>query len=178
MTSDLVYLRFHGPELLYASNYTDDALREWAERIKAWRAEGRDVFAYFSNDEQGFNGEIRSSAAGACRRITVAHETPDAFAVVWSVPPHDASVAPISSGGRPMSTLLRIIEAAARDARRAEALMYEARSRRALRIDPEGALLAFELRAGAISDEMGEREARIARRDHGARAARRNTVLV
>ena len=43
VTSDLVYLRFHGPERLYASNYSDDMLREWAERINGWRAEGRDV---------------------------------------------------------------------------------------------------------------------------------------
>jgi len=54
VTSDLVYLRFHGPERLYASNYSDDQLREWAGRIRAWRGEGRDVFAYFNNDEQGF----------------------------------------------------------------------------------------------------------------------------
>ena len=54
VTGDLVYLRFHGPERLYASNYSDDVLREWAERIEAWRGEGRDVFAYFNNDEQGF----------------------------------------------------------------------------------------------------------------------------
>ena len=54
VTSDLVYLRFHGPERLYASNYSDDQLSEWAQRITAWRAEGRDVFAYFNNDEQGF----------------------------------------------------------------------------------------------------------------------------
>jgi uncharacterized protein YecE (DUF72 family) len=54
VTSDLVYLRFHGPERLYASNYSDEMLREWAERIRGWRAEGRDVFAYFNNDEQGF----------------------------------------------------------------------------------------------------------------------------
>jgi uncharacterized protein YecE (DUF72 family) len=53
-TADFVYLRFHGPGRLYASNYEDDALREWAARIKAWRAEGRDVFAYFNNDEQGY----------------------------------------------------------------------------------------------------------------------------
>jgi uncharacterized protein YecE (DUF72 family) len=54
VTSDLVYLRFHGPERLYASEYSDEALREWAERIKLWRAEGRDVFAYFNNDEMGY----------------------------------------------------------------------------------------------------------------------------
>ncbi|TMC79355.1 MAG: hypothetical protein E6J15_01055 [Chloroflexi bacterium] len=76
-----------------------------------------------------------------------------------------------------MSKLFRVIAAAVRDARRAETLLYDARSRRALRIDPEGALLAFELRAGAIGDEMGEREARIARRDQGVRAARRNAAL-
>lgn len=70
-----------------------------------------------------------------------------------------------------MSKLFRVIEAAARDARRAEALLDDPRSRRRLRIDPEGALLAFELRAGAIGDETGERERRIVRRDRGVRTA-------
>ena len=28
-------------------------LPRWAERLKGWRAEGRDVFAYFNNDEMG-----------------------------------------------------------------------------------------------------------------------------
>jgi len=70
-----------------------------------------------------------------------------------------------------VSKLFRVIEAAARDARRAEALLDDPRSRRALRIDPEGALLAFELRAGAIGDETGERERRIVRRDRGVRTA-------
>jgi uncharacterized protein YecE (DUF72 family) len=54
VTSDLVYVRFHGPDRLYASEYSDDALRGWAERIKGWRSEGRDVFAYFNNDEMGY----------------------------------------------------------------------------------------------------------------------------
>lgn len=71
-----------------------------------------------------------------------------------------------------MSKLIRVIQAAARDARRAEALIHDAESRRALRIDPEGALLAFELRAGAIGDEIGEREVRNVQRDRGVRAAR------
>jgi hypothetical protein len=72
-----------------------------------------------------------------------------------------------------VSKLFRVIEAAARDARRAEALIRDPRSRRALRTDPEGALLGFELRAGAIGDETGEREARIVTRDRGVRTARR-----
>ena len=54
VTAGLVYLRFHGPGRLYASSYDDDRLREWAERIRGWRDEGRDVLAYFNNDEKGY----------------------------------------------------------------------------------------------------------------------------
>jgi len=49
-----VYLRFHGPAKRYASAYDDATLREWAERIRAWRGDGLDVFAYFNNDELGY----------------------------------------------------------------------------------------------------------------------------
>ena len=76
-----------------------------------------------------------------------------------------------------MYKLFRLIGAATRDARRAETLMADSGWRRALRGDPEGVLLAFELRAGAIGDESGEREARIVRRDRGVRAARRNAAV-
>jgi uncharacterized protein YecE (DUF72 family) len=50
VTADFVYVRFHGPDRLYASNYSDDQLRAWAERIRAWRDGGLDVYAYFNND--------------------------------------------------------------------------------------------------------------------------------
>jgi len=76
-----------------------------------------------------------------------------------------------------MYKLFRVIGAATRDARRAETLMADPASRRALRSDPAGAVLAFELRAGAVGDESGEREARIVRRDRGVRAARRNAAV-
>jgi len=72
-----------------------------------------------------------------------------------------------------MTKLLRMIEAAMRDARRAEALWSDARTRRALRSDPEGALLRFELRAGATLDDAAARQARTERRDRRVRAARR-----
>lgn len=75
-----------------------------------------------------------------------------------------------------MSKLFRVIEAAARDARRAEALMSDPRSRRALHTDPESAMLAFELRASAVADEAGERETGIVRRDRGVRTARRTSL--
>ena len=50
VTADFVYLRFHGPKELYASNYDDALLERWAERIRIWLADGRDVFGYFNND--------------------------------------------------------------------------------------------------------------------------------
>ena len=75
-----------------------------------------------------------------------------------------------------MSKLLRVIQAAMRDARRSETMRYDANARRALRTDPEGALLAFELRSGDIGDQTGEREERIVRRDRGVRAARRRAL--
>ncbi len=49
-TTDLVYIRLHGQDELYAGGYTAEALDRWAERIRGWRAEGRDVVAYFDND--------------------------------------------------------------------------------------------------------------------------------
>jgi uncharacterized protein YecE (DUF72 family) len=54
-TAPFVYCRWHGPtnRPLYAGNYSADALKEWAERILAWRDEGRDVWGYFDNDGSG-----------------------------------------------------------------------------------------------------------------------------
>lgn len=54
VTADYLYLRLHGAEELYASGYTEDALRSWAERIRRWSAPSRDVtrdvYCYFDND--------------------------------------------------------------------------------------------------------------------------------
>lgn len=54
-TAPFVYLRLHGPdrEQLYAGSYPDDDLAWWADRIREWRAGGREVFAYFNNDGGG-----------------------------------------------------------------------------------------------------------------------------
>jgi hypothetical protein len=72
-----------------------------------------------------------------------------------------------------VSKVFRVIEAAARDARRAEALIHDPYWRRALRIDPDRALLSFELRAAGVGDEAGERATRIVQRERGVRIARR-----
>jgi uncharacterized protein YecE (DUF72 family) len=68
VTSDFVYCRMHGSEVLYASGYDDASLDRWAERVVAWargaepadaekvtptpstQDNGRDVYVYFDND--------------------------------------------------------------------------------------------------------------------------------
>ncbi|HSJ23451.1 MAG TPA: DUF72 domain-containing protein, partial [Longimicrobiales bacterium] len=68
VTTDFVYLRLHGADELYASGYGDDALDDWARKVKAWMrgseprgaarvsshtapsATGRDAWVFFDND--------------------------------------------------------------------------------------------------------------------------------
>jgi len=54
VTADFVYVRLHGHERLYASNYSDEQLREWAGKMMRWMAQKRDVYAYFDNDAHGY----------------------------------------------------------------------------------------------------------------------------
>jgi uncharacterized protein YecE (DUF72 family) len=62
------------------------ALDGWAERINVWRAEGRDAFAYFNNDEMGYAPEERAPPARARLGLTVADDTSGTFASVYSAP--------------------------------------------------------------------------------------------
>ena len=53
ITADFVYVRLHGAQQLYVSQYADDELDAWAEKILAWRGSGRrrrDLYVYFDND--------------------------------------------------------------------------------------------------------------------------------
>ena len=54
VTADFVYVRLHGDEELYASGYTDEALKRWTGKIRRWQRTGgkkmRDVYVYFDND--------------------------------------------------------------------------------------------------------------------------------
>lgn len=70
VTANFVYLRFHGSKTLYASNYTDKELSEWAGRIGKWINEGKDVYAYFNNDAEGFatsNALTLKKLVGCCK---------------------------------------------------------------------------------------------------------------
>ena len=68
VTSDFMYCRLHGSEVLYASGYDEPSLDQWATRVHHWARGGepedaervikekgphkpqRDVFVYFDND--------------------------------------------------------------------------------------------------------------------------------
>jgi len=70
ITADFVYIRLHGEEELYLSNYVDSAINEWARRIRAWsegqqieeaklissaeppERKSRDIFCYFDNTDK------------------------------------------------------------------------------------------------------------------------------
>jgi uncharacterized protein YecE (DUF72 family) len=47
--SDFIYIRFHGPAGDYRGGYPAGVLRSYAEKIHAWRAQGKDVYVYFNN---------------------------------------------------------------------------------------------------------------------------------
>jgi uncharacterized protein YecE (DUF72 family) len=53
VTTDFVYVRFHGSQKLYSSGYTTEELGDWAEWIAACLSQGCDVYAYFNNDAEG-----------------------------------------------------------------------------------------------------------------------------
>ncbi len=54
VTANFVYLRFHGPEELYASAYTDEQLSNYADKAASWLARGLDVWAMFNNDTEAY----------------------------------------------------------------------------------------------------------------------------
>lgn len=52
VTADFLYLRFHGSDSLYSSNYFDRELKEWADFAK--KHKNKDIFAFFNNDAYAY----------------------------------------------------------------------------------------------------------------------------
>ena len=48
-----MYVRLHGHTELYASGYSSRSLDRWADKVRAWSADGLDVYVYFDNDARG-----------------------------------------------------------------------------------------------------------------------------
>jgi uncharacterized protein YecE (DUF72 family) len=54
MIGPIVYMRFHGYGVKYGGSYPDAVLDEWAAWIRHALATGRDTYAYFNNDINGY----------------------------------------------------------------------------------------------------------------------------
>jgi uncharacterized protein YecE (DUF72 family) len=54
-TAQIVYIRLHGPDpdALYVGAYPAQDIAWWADRIREWQQQGKDVYAYFNNDGGG-----------------------------------------------------------------------------------------------------------------------------
>jgi uncharacterized protein YecE (DUF72 family) len=54
ITSDMVYVRLHGPAGPYQGSYDEQCLSGWAGDFTRWAAQGRAVYCYFDNDDRGY----------------------------------------------------------------------------------------------------------------------------
>lgn len=55
VTSDLVYVRLHGPSRsAYEGDYDNRTLSGWAGAFSSWHNQGHDVYCYFDNDQNGY----------------------------------------------------------------------------------------------------------------------------
>ncbi len=50
-TADFIYLRLHGHQKLYVSNYSKKQLENYAKKIRKWQKTA-DLFVFFDNDFQ------------------------------------------------------------------------------------------------------------------------------
>jgi uncharacterized protein YecE (DUF72 family) len=50
-TADFMYIRLHGSKTLYASEYAEEELRAYGEKIRGW---SKDTYVYFDNDYKGY----------------------------------------------------------------------------------------------------------------------------
>jgi uncharacterized protein YecE (DUF72 family) len=53
-TANFIYIRLHGPEGKYQGLYSNSAMEWWAEKIKGWLKQNKDVFIYIDNDQNGY----------------------------------------------------------------------------------------------------------------------------
>ena len=54
ITSDIIYIRFHGPTGKYAGNYSKSALQNWAKWITEHIKKAHALYAYFNNDAHAY----------------------------------------------------------------------------------------------------------------------------
>jgi len=77
-TTDFVYVRLHGHERTYRSDYSEEELQWWAEHIRTWLQEGRSVEVYFDNTDEGHAPANALRLTALLQQGPGFHETPAA----------------------------------------------------------------------------------------------------
>jgi uncharacterized protein YecE (DUF72 family) len=54
ITTDIVYIRLHGPDGPYKGQYKTEVLAGWAGALTGWARQGKQIYCYFDNDEAGY----------------------------------------------------------------------------------------------------------------------------
>jgi len=54
VTTDFIYIRLHGPGAAYEGSYGDNTLSQWAEQFSEWQDQGKEIYCYFDNDQNGY----------------------------------------------------------------------------------------------------------------------------
>ncbi len=54
VTADFIYLRMHGSQALFSSNYSQREVKLLAKEIEKYQKKGLTVYCYFNNDARGF----------------------------------------------------------------------------------------------------------------------------
>ncbi len=54
ITADFIYIRLHGPGAAYEGSYSDDTLQQWARQFTEWQKQGKEIYCYFDNDQNGY----------------------------------------------------------------------------------------------------------------------------
>ena len=68
VTADFVYIRMHGPKVLFSSKYEKEELQDLAKKIKKWLASAS-VYVYFNNDIHGYAIENARELIGLCEEF-------------------------------------------------------------------------------------------------------------
>ncbi|RFS19693.1 DUF72 domain-containing protein [Chitinophaga silvatica] len=61
VTARHVYIRYHGPDGSFGTGYTSQQLNSFAEKIKKWKQQGHQIWAFFNNDGHGYAVKNASS---------------------------------------------------------------------------------------------------------------------
>jgi uncharacterized protein YecE (DUF72 family) len=69
LTSDIIYIRLHGPDDAYCGSYSIESLKEWAQKIINWNAENRLVYLFFDNDQNGYAAENTRMIRHLCSEL-------------------------------------------------------------------------------------------------------------